>query len=1251
MIKKCINLILTLKHELKLFISNMLINIKQRQYKRVSYIAVWGAKISLLVSVLFAVITGGIFIFPWVVNTDDAKNLINEKLHEEFPQLQINYQKISYHVFAQNLYDFFPPQLYIQIEDVKVLKKSKLLVSIPKVNLLKVKNNWKVNLQGAHIIIPASALQVLAAQSEGISTVSIKEQPTIELSMQNTHWTMEDIDVVLKNADIQAQLHKKQWKFGLQNNEKNYQIDVFATGNLNDSTPISVRTKFKNTLPLSILPIDWKGAEGVVDVVFGDTIFFRGQGTMAQAIIQTVTADQLNWQAVGQFEANVTAIVTLNLSAQNVKTAKYSIPDTYYLMADLHGGGHWQDWLSELQGSYAMSTDNLSMVLGSTVSVATYLHGDFLFNGLQWQSQIGQINVISDDLNVNATASIAGDLYSIDSIALQATINNTDLGQLHHYIAEGNVHDYFSKSVKQGEITQGHIGYYQNITSTVLLLTAGFSGGVLAIDDWPLAKGLFGILIVDENNLSIEGEGAFVNSYVNNVVARIDDVYNSDATLNLNIDVKQGRIEDYFSTAIKIPPIADAINQATDIVVSTVGLAKLNLQIDLPLSDLDNVEVKALLEVKEAHLRTGEELPLMVGHTGVMKIENNQFNGRAVGYLDDGYERPLTVTFNDQAHIQAQGRVKSSLAMSVVDITSTLVTGDTLFQLDITPTSTVVFGTMVSITNTLITGSIPFNIKIESTLTMVLATLSDTGINLPYPLSKTDKITAILSVRMYDDVKQVAYTTPTISVLMYLSDSRSDIGINESTLSSPKPHGYIHGKLDYFNMDDWLALGLDNTSNGNNIISQYPLSEIDMQLSNVQVFGLQTQQASVQITASGNNLTIGDWLVMDLSNTINSTTTVSQNSLFEINLQLSSVQILGLQTPQASVQITISDNNQYNILIKDSPDVKGQLKISDTLLQASLSYLTLPITLSKNAQEGKGFLDGVTVSLVINEFNVSGLTLGRLEIYGQPDKEDWLLDKLELSKDSNTLSISGRYHHDSATTVEVALISDFVPNLLNIINITPVISEGMAMVHGTVSWSGELLDLTLPSMQGQLTLSGSQFHYNDVSFTSELVDLLDSLSLQSLLQVNINDDGKPRVQLGIKAVGKPGIHFESLNGDILIANGYVYLENVALSSDTVDVNINGKTDFIKREHDLYGRVLPGKKLISAGSTASIGLGALEPVTFIAGFLLGKIFEKPLSQIGSYNYKIIGAWDDPEYIEEKIDSSSATPIKNPNTLDR
>lgn len=312
-----------------------------------------------------------------------------------------------------------------------------------------------------------------------------------------------------------------------------------------------------------------------------------------------------------------------------------------------------------------------------------------------------------------------------------------------------------------------------------------------------------------------------------------------------------------------------------------------------------------------------------------------------------------------------------------------------------------------------------------------------------------------------------------------------------------------------------------------------------------------------------------------------------------------------------------------------SPLLEGQIIVRPDAIWGEFSHLSLPEK-SSGGNSSDFDIRQVTVFLSAATVRIGDLHLGAMELTGVPAGDDWRLSRLNLYNQQTTLFLGGTFEQQY-TYLTLILDAPNLPQFLDILGINDTIGEGRLSLVGSIAWPGAPTDFDPFNMKGLLRLQAADVRYLNTGFQSDVVNFLAIFSPQSLFS------------LGFTEIGKEGIIFNRVEGEIVIADGSASLRPIYLQSKDVVMDINGETNFIYRQHNLHGRVRPGKQLLKAGQSVGIGAGllAISPVSFLAGTLLGKVFERPISEIGAYNYTITGSWEKPVYIEVGIDSQSSS----------
>ncbi|MBE8158790.1 MAG: hypothetical protein HAW59_05310, partial [Betaproteobacteria bacterium] len=234
----------------------------------------------------------------------------------------------------------------------------------------------------------------------------------------------------------------------------------------------------------------------------------------------------------------------------------------------------------------------------------------------------------------------------------------------------------------------------------------------------------------------------------------------------------------------------------------------------------------------------------------------------------------------------------------------------------------------------------------------------------------------------------------------------------------------------------------------------------------------------------------------------------------------------------------------------------------------------------------------------------------------------------QLKNGANILRLTGGYD-GAQTSIAISLDAPEASALLAALGHGGVISEGGAAFSGGLFWPQTPSDFSLGAVRGGISLRAEDLRY--LNADSGVLSFLAVFSPQSLLR------------LGFTEIGKEGIRLNTMDGEINFLDGAAEFKDFLMKNDDVNISLEGAADLQTRTLKLNGRVRPGHRLLGAGSVVTIagGIAAVQPLSLAAGWFLGKIFEKPLSEIGAYNYTITGPWEDPVYAETGVTFTEPT----------
>lgn len=343
--------------------------------------------------------------------------------------------------------------------------------------------------------------------------------------------------------------------------------------------------------------------------------------------------------------------------------------------------------------------------------------------------------------------------------------------------------------------------------------------------------------------------------------------------------------------------------------------------------------------------------------------------------------------------------------------------------------------------------------------------------------------------------------------------------------------------------------------------------------------------------------------------------------LATVMLTLSQADLMGVTNEHFIVRGERTRSGQLSLDL-DTSNAVGRIVSGEKALRADFSRLEIPLKNTSLGGSSGSKIASLTVALSAATLVVGGLTLGAVTLAGAPANGHWQLDDMRVYNLSATIRFSGAYRN-SQTSLTVQLDAHHLPALMHTLDIPPVFGNGRLSLSGSIGWDGAPTNFRASAMTGDLHLAAENVRYSDIAFGTNVVNVLSAFAPQSLFSLGFTElaDGG-------------GVTFDEVRGNIVLKNGAAHLQPLSLSSDDLRMSIDGSTSYLYRRHNLHGRVRPGRKLLGAGSTVGLatGLTALNPATFVAGTLLGKLLEEPLSEIGAYDYTITGSWKDPVYEE-------------------
>ena len=324
------------------------------------------------------------------------------------------------------------------------------------------------------------------------------------------------------------------------------------------------------------------------------------------------------------------------------------------------------------------------------------------------------------------------------------------------------------------------------------------------------------------------------------------------------------------------------------------------------------------------------------------------------------------------------------------------------------------------------------------------------------------------------------------------------------------------------------------------------------------------------------------------------------------------------------LSLDISSNEEEEAIITvESDAAAGRMIWNGERISAHFSHINVPERNEKSESElesssqGNSLFPFPPINLTADKFFYRGWDLGELKIAGAPESGGWRIHNFSLTEGGNALAAKGFIDDENSAMVSLSLKANDAVRFFDNLGYPETLASGSFDLSGQIAWGGGIADWRPMTLSGNLNLICREVRYLKTDpGTSKLLALFSPQSLFSL---------------GFADALKEGVEFGEISAQIEIANGVARTRDMRLESREAVVSMTGLADITDEHYNIRGRVRPGQASIGL-ITLATGLSGITPPLAATTWVLGKIFEKPISEIGAYDFTITGPWSNPVYAE-------------------
>ncbi len=547
--------------------------------------------------------------------------------------------------------------------------------------------------------------------------------------------------------------------------------------------------------------------------------------------------------------------------------------------------------------------------------------------------------------------------------------------------------------------------------------------------------------------------------------------------------------------------------------LKTAGQGKLNLDLSIPLNNIEQSTYKGQYHIADGTLYADDEIGLPeIRHIfGTLRFDKSGI------YADtmkaDVFGEPTQVNINTASdstiNIDAQGLVNEvGLQEALPNMLTHSLAGNADWNANIAIKKPIL------------------NLNIRSSLVGM-------AVNLPAPLGKTAEQDAGFSITKKqqlanEDTIEINYNQVVSSTILRTEKAgelviqSGDVAINTPSKTPTNPGLNLRGEFDYVNVDEWLEIANKPNNKNSHAPNDLTFSTADISIQKLDLF--KRSFSPTKITANPKEK--------------------------HIKVAISSQELEGDIEWQSSTDIqdagkVIARFKKLHIPSKDQDEEENDLEKKD-IKRLDRKYPALDIQ--------------------AEDFKLGKKALGAFSLNAFAQDEDWVIQSLEISNPKSTLSAEGTWHNWSRspnTNLNFTLSTSDIGDTLKRFGQVGAVKDGVAVITGKLQWPGSPHEFETEDLSGEFTLGASKGQILKVQ--PGVGRLFGLLTLQSLPR---------RLTLDFKDLFSEGFAFDEISGTATIDSGIMRSDDFFMTGPAAETEIKGQTNLKTETQELNVKVIP-----------------------------------------------------------------------------
>lgn len=269
------------------------------------------------------------------------------------------------------------------------------------------------------------------------------------------------------------------------------------------------------------------------------------------------------------------------------------------------------------------------------------------------------------------------------------------------------------------------------------------------------------------------------------------------------------------------------------------------------------------------------------------------------------------------------------------------------------------------------------------------------------------------------------------------------------------------------------------------------------------------------------------------------------------------------------------------------------------------------------------------LKLNIDKFVLTGKSLGRLELQGEPIDGAWRITKLDLTHNGIHTTASGQWVNDadsgSISSFDFSTDIDEAEGVLDDMDFDGFIKKGEGSIKGNVKWIGAPHEFDYARLNGDFDMRIKD---------GELVKV-EPGSGKLLGLLNFNAIAR-RLAFDFRDVFASGLKFDRMQYSGLFADGEAVMREAYIFTPAVFVRMEGKLDLDKELIDMEIHMSP-----ELGGNLTLLSALANPTAGAVLFITQQLFKDEMRNSTFKSYRALGTWEDFEMVEFEPSKQSAS----------